>query len=188
MKFWEIILAKLRYIRSSSKNNPQLMLPPASKVEVMDKVINMATRSKAELRDEIQKRINGIAKAENGVDRVVIVGAFGTADIVSEDGSRPNDEDKIVKKLVLFGSRALSLIQQEAESDFNDDAGDLGEVELVLEKRSNSVLTIVANSNPDFSIVFYGKLEPRRFGPHTATVTNDYPRIISLYKEMLDAY
>jgi len=193
MKFWEVVLARLKSFKLSSKKNPQLMLSPAAEievVEVIDKVIKMTKKSKSELRDEIQKRINGIAKAENGVDRVVIVDDSGNPEFVS-GGGKDNNEDIIVSKSILFASRASTLIEQESESDFNnydsnikEDDKDLGEVEIIIKKRTKSVFSIVPSKNPDFSIVFYGKLLPVRFGSHNTTVKNDSPKIVELYKEM----
>jgi hypothetical protein len=195
MKLLELVLAWIKFFKLSSKDtkdNYPLILAPAPTIETISRVTNMPTnisRSKSDLRNEIQLRINGIAEAENGVDRVVIVTSDGIQDFVSGDGSISNNEDLIVNQSILFASRALTLVEGETDVNASDDDTDYGKVEVVILKRENAVFSLFANNNPDFSIVYYGSLLlKKRYGPHSATVLNVSPKLVSLYKEMLDAY
>jgi hypothetical protein len=149
--------------------------------------MNMA-RSKSDLRSEIQLRIDGIANTESSIDMVVVIASSGIQDFVSGHGSVSNEEDLIVKQSILFSPRALTLVKEETDIYASDDDTDYGKVEAVILKRKNAVFSLFTNNNPDFSIVYYAHLLPKRFLPHTCAVLNVSPRLVSLYKEMLDAH
>ena len=140
-------------------------------------------RSKSELRQEIQKRINAIAKSQYStsiISKIVIVGACRSPDFDSQDCSLgSNLENQIIERSIFFAERFFN------DYNLNFHGSDLGEVHstIIRIKESKSVFIIVGNRNPDFCIVFYN-LSPKNF--ENFVLANDAPKIVSLYKEMLE--
>ena len=83
-------------------------------------------RSKSELRQEIQKRINAIAKSQYStsiISKIVIVGACRSPDFDSQDCSLgSNLENQIIERSIFFAERFFN------DYNLNFHGSDLGEV------------------------------------------------------------